>query len=381
MSFELLKSASDSRARLGVLHTAHGDVPTPIFMPVGTRATVKALSPRELEEDLDARIILGNTYHLFLRPGMEIMAAAGGLHRFMNWNRPILTDSGGFQVFSLAKLRKIERDGVRFASHIDGSRIFLGPVESMRIQRTLNSDIVMAFDECTPYPCTFEQAEKSLEITLRWERMCREQPLTDGQLRFGIVQGSTFPELRRRAAEGVVDIGFDGYAIGGVSVGESEPEMMLAVDAAVPFLPEDKPRYLMGVGTPRQIVESVARGVDMFDCVMPTRLGRHGSAFMADGSTLPIKAGRFARDFTPVDPECGCYTCRNFTRAYLRHLFNVNEILGVRLLTLHNVHFFLNLAREIREAVAEDRLNALRERFRPATGDALLGSAAESTPK
>ena len=372
MSFELLKSASDSRARLGVLHTVHGDVPTPIFMPVGTRATVKALSPRELEEDLDARIILGNTYHLFLRPGMEIMAAAGGLHRFMNWNRPILTDSGGFQVFSLAKLRKIERDGVRFASHIDGSRIFLGPVESMRIQRTLNSDIVMAFDECTPYPCTFEQAEKSLEITLRWERMSREQPLNDGQLRFGIVQGSTFPELRRRAAEGVVDIGFDGYAIGGVSVGESEPEMMLAVDAAVPFLPEDKPRYLMGVGTPRQIVESVARGVDMFDCVMPTRLGRHGSAFMADGSTLPIKAGRFARDFTPVAPECGCYTCRNFTRAYLRHLFNVNEILGVRLLTLHNVHFFMNLAREIREAVAEDRLNVLRERFRPATGDALL---------
>ncbi|MDD4816982.1 MAG: tRNA guanosine(34) transglycosylase Tgt [Victivallaceae bacterium] len=363
MSFEILKKSSDCAARRGVLHTRSGDVPTPIFMPVGTRATVKALSPRELEEDLDAKIILGNTYHLFLRPGMELMNLAGGLHKFMNWTRPILTDSGGFQVFSLAKLRKIEPDGVRFASHIDGTRFFLGPRESMSIQRTLDSDIVMAFDECTPYPATLEQAERSLEMTRRWETMSREQPLNDGQLRFGIVQGSTFPELRRRAAAQICEIGFDGYAIGGVSVGESEPEMMTAIDAAAPGLPEDKPRYLMGVGTPRQIVEAVARGVDMFDCVMPTRLGRHGSAFMHDGSTLPVKAGRFTRDFSPVDPECDCYTCRNFTRSYIRHLFNVGEILGVRLLTLHNVHFFLKLAAEIRTAIEHDNLAGLRARF------------------
>lgn len=363
MSFEVLKRCNETEARRGILHTAHGDIPTPIFMPVGTRATVKALSPRELAEDLDAKIILGNTYHLFLKPGMEIMRLAGGLHKFMNWNRPILTDSGGFQVFSLSTLRKIEQDGVRFASHIDGSRFFLGPVESMAIQRNLNSDIVMAFDECTAYPATYEQAEKSLEVTLRWERMSREQPLNDGQLRFGIVQGSVYKDLREKAAKGVCDIGFDGYAIGGVSVGESEVEMMQAVDWAAPHLPQDKPRYLMGVGTPRQIVEAVARGVDMFDCVMPTRLGRHGSAFLSNGDTLPIKAGRFATDFSPVDPECDCYCCKNFTRAYIRHLFNVGEILGIRLLTIHNVHFFLNLARRIRTSIENGTFNELRKEF------------------
>lgn len=266
--FEVLSRCGN--ARRGVLTTRRGTVQTPVFMPVGTRASVKAMSPAELEE-LGAEIILGNTYHLFLRPGMELMAKAGGLHRFSSWKRSILTDSGGFQVFSLATLRKMEPDGVRFASHIDGTRFFLGPRESMAIQRTLDSDIVMAFDECTPYPATFEQAEKSLAVTTRWERMSREQPLNDGQIRFGIVQGSVYPELRKRAAESLVEIGFDGYAIGGVSVGESEPEMMLAVDAAAPHLPDNAPRYLMGVGTPRQIVESVARGVDMFDCVMPTR--------------------------------------------------------------------------------------------------------------
>ena len=287
--FEVLSRCGN--ARRGVLTTRRGTVQTPVFMPVGTRASVKAMSPAELEE-LGAEIILGNTYHLFLRPGMELMAKAGGLHRFSSWKRSILTDSGGFQVFSLATLRKMEPDGVRFASHIDGTRFFLGPRESMAIQRTLDSDIVMAFDECTPYPATFEQAEKSLAVTTRWERMSREQPLNDGQIRFGIVQGSVYPELRKRAAESLVEIGFDGYAIGGVSVGESEPEMMLAVDAAAPHLPDNAPRYLMGVGTPRQIVESVARGVDMFDCVMPTRLGRHGSAFVGGGGTITVKAGR-----------------------------------------------------------------------------------------
>lgn len=358
--FEVLKSCG--AARRGVLHTRRGDIQTPIFMPVGTRGSVKAVSPAELD-DLGAQIILGNTYHLFLRPGLETITLAGGLHKFISYDKPILTDSGGFQVFSLANLRKITPDGVKFASHIDGSRFFLGPVESMKIQRTLDSDIVMAFDECTPYPATYEQALKSLEITARWERMSREQPLNDGQLRFGIVQGSTFEELRKRSAQSIVDIGFDGYAIGGVSVGESEKEMMLAVDAAAPCLPENAPRYLMGVGTPRQIVESVARGVDMFDCVLPTRLGRHGGAYVGNGQTISLKAAKFAHDFTPIEENCQCYACRNFTKAYIRHLLNVGEILGMRLLTLHNLHYYLNLAKRIRTALENGTFEALREEF------------------
>ena len=358
--FEVIKSCG--RARRGVLHTRRGDIQTPIFMPVGTRGSVKAVSPAELDE-LGAQIILGNTYHLFLRPGLEIINLAGGLHKFIAYNKPILTDSGGFQVFSLANLRKITPDGVKFASHIDGSRFFLGPVESMLIQRTLDSDIVMAFDECTPYPATYEQALRSLEITSRWERMSREQPLNDGQLRFGIVQGSTFDDLRKRSAKSIVDIGFDGYAIGGVSVGESEVEMMQAVDAAAPELPENAPRYLMGVGTPRQIVESVARGVDMFDCVLPTRLGRHGGAYVGNGQTISLKAAKFAKDFTPIEENCQCYACCNFTKAYIRHLLNVGEILGMRLLTLHNLHYYLNLARRIRCAIEDGTFESLRREF------------------
>lgn len=362
--FKLLKTDSASAARRGQLITRRGVIETPVFMPVGTRATVKAMSPLELEE-LGAQIILGNTYHLFLRPGLDIIEAAGGLHKFENWSRSILTDSGGFQVFSLAKLRKVEPDGVRFASHIDGTRFFLGPVESMRIQRVLDSDVVMAFDECTPYPATHLQAEKSLAITERWERMSREQPLNAGQIRFGIVQGSVFADLREQAAKSIVNIGFDGYAIGGVSVGESEPEMMAAVDAAVPYLPKEAPRYLMGVGTPRQIVESVARGVDMFDCVMPTRLARHGSAFIGN-DTMPVKAGRYAKDFTPIDPQCDCYCCRNFTRAYIRHLFNVGEILGIRLVTMHNLHYFINLMKRIRTSIEDGSFDLLRREFQAA---------------
>lgn len=358
--FEVIKSCGS--ARRGVLHTRRGDIQTPIFMPVGTRGSVKAVSPAELDE-LGAQIILGNTYHLFLRPGLETINLAGGLHKFIAYNKPILTDSGGFQVFSLANLRKITPDGVRFASHIDGSRFFLGPVESMMIQRTLDSDIVMAFDECTPYPATFEQALKSLEITARWERMSREQPLNDGQLRFGIVQGSTFDELRKRSAKSIVDIGFDGYAIGGVSVGESEEEMMRAVDAAAPCLPENAPRYLMGVGTPRQIVESVARGVDMFDCVLPTRLGRHGGAYVGANQTISLKAAKFAHDFTPIEEGCQCYACRHFTKAYIRHLLNVGEILGMRLLTLHNLHYYLNLASRIRTSLENGTFEQLRQEF------------------
>ena len=363
--FELLKRDPSSRARRGVLHTRRGDIQTPIFMPVGTRGSVKAVAPKELDE-MNAQIILGNTYHLFLRPGLDIIRAAGGLHKFISYDKPILTDSGGFQVFSLATLRKITPDGVKFASHIDGSRFFLGPVESMMIQRTLDSDIVMAFDECTPYPATPEQALKSLELTTRWETMSREQPLNDGQLRFGIVQGSVYPELREKSAKEITALDFDGYAIGGVSVGETEEEMFRAVDAAEPFLPEDKARYLMGVGTPRQIVEDVARGVDMFDCVLPTRLGRHGGAFIGKGETLSIKAGKYAKDFSPIDPECSCYACRNFSRAYIRHLMNVGEILGMQLLSIHNLHYYLNLAQQIRDALDAGTFGEFRDSWRRA---------------
>ena len=355
--FTLLKKSSRSAARLGILDTPHGQIPTPVFMPVGTRATVKAMSPLELEE-LDAKIILGNTYHLFLRPGEELIRTAGGLHKFSAWNRPILTDSGGFQVFSLAPLRKMKRDGVEFASHIDGSRFFLGPVESMRVQRDLGSDIVMAFDECTPYPSTHEQAAKSLAMTMRWEEISREQPLDDGQLRFGIVQGSVYHDLREQSAAHVASLDFDGCAIGGVSVGESQEEMFDVTSFTAPLLPEDKPRYLMGVGTPKQILESVKFGVDMFDCVMPTRLARHAAAFMRGGGTLPAKAGRFVEDFTPLDPRCECYACTHFTRAYIRHLLNVNEILGARLLTIHNIHYFITLMDRIREAIADGTLES-----------------------
>lgn len=348
--FNVAFRSTECAARLGTLETPHGTVRTPVFMPVGTRGTVKAMSPLELE-GLGTQIILGNTYHLLLRPGPELVAKAGGLHRFAAWNHPILTDSGGFQVFSLAGLRKMRPDGVEFASHIDGSRFFLGPVESAAVQRTLGSDIVMAFDECTPYPCTREEAEKSLELTHRWEEISRNQPLNEGQQMFGIVQGSVYRDLREKSARFLTSLPFNGYAIGGVSVGESEEEMIQAVEWTAPLLPEDKPRYLMGVGTPRQIYESVKRGVDMFDCVMPTRLARHGTAFVRGGDTLPVKAARFREDFSPVDGHCPCYACRNFSRAYIRHLLNVNEILGVRLLTIHNIACYMELMRGIREAI------------------------------
>lgn len=357
--FEVLSRCGN--ARRGVLTTRRGTVQTPVFMPVGTRASVKAMSPAELEE-LGAEIILGNTYHLFLRPGMELMAKAGGLHRFSSWKRSILTDSGGFQVFSLATLRKMEPDGVRFASHIDGTRFFLGPRESMAIQRTLDSDIVMAFDECTPYPATFEQAEKSLAVTTRWERMSREQPLNDGQIRFGIVQGSVYPELRKRAAESLVEIGFDGYAIGGVSVGESEPEMMLAVDAAAPHLPDNAPRYLMGVGTPSNIIEGVARGVDFFDCVMPARNARHGKLFTWGGA-INLKNEKYKLDERPIDERCDCPTCRNFSRAYLRHLFKADEMLALRLAVMHNLYFYNKLTERIRDALDAGEFAAFRAEY------------------
>lgn len=352
MSFEILKQGPQgSHARRGRLHTAHGDIETPVFMPVGTQGTVKAMSNCELEE-LGAQIILGNTYHLNLRPGMSLMAEAGGLHNFMNWKRAILTDSGGFQVFSLAKLRKKTPDGVLFQSHVDGSRLFMGPRESMAIQRIIGSDIAMCFDECTPWPATHQQAEESLKLTLKWAAECREQPRAEGQLVFGIAQGSVYEDLRVRAVEELSRLDFDGIAVGGVSVGEKEADMVKALDYCAPALPTHLPHYLMGVGTPRQIIIGIMHGIDMFDCVLPTRMARNGSAYTPTG-TLPIKAARYARDFSPIQEGCQCYACRNHTRAYIRHLLHTGEILGARLMTIHNLHFFLELTRQARRHLEE----------------------------
>lgn len=361
MCYTLLKKDDQTRARRGVLKTAHGTVQTPVFMPVGTQATVKTLSADELR-DMGAEIILGNTYHLNLRPGMDIMEKAGGLHEFQNWDRSILTDSGGYQVFSLSKLRKLTADGVEFRSHLDGSKLFIGPKEAMGIQRTLGSDIAMLFDECTPYPCSYEDAEKSLDLTLKWAKVCKEQERAPGQLYFGIVQGSTYEDLRIRSAEELVKIGFDGYAIGGLSVGEPEEEMFKTIDWVEPHLPEESPRYLMGVGTPPQLVQAVAKGVDMFDCVLPTRVGRNGSAYTAAGM-VQIKAARFKEDFTPIEEGCECYTCRNHTKAYIRHLLKCDEILGLRLMTIHNIHFYLNLMRQIREHLEHGTFKQFHDDF------------------
>lgn len=361
MSFTVLHTDPATPARTGVLRTSHGEIRTPVFMPVGTQATVKTLSPEDLTS-LGAEVILGNTYHLHIRPGTEIIRRAGGLHRFMAWNRPILTDSGGYQVFSLAKLRRITPEGVHFQSHVDGTPLFLGPREAMRIQHDLGSDIAMAFDECTPYPATREEARSSLDLTLDWARVCLDQPRAVGQLLFGIVQGGMYEDLRQRSAAELVALGFDGYALGGLSVGEPQQDMSRVTRATVPHLPDDRPRYLMGVGTPPQIVEAVAGGVDMFDCVLPTRVGRNGSAY-TDHGMIQIKAGRFKEDFSPVDPTCTCTTCRTFTRAYLRHLLNVNEILGLHLMTVHNVHYYLTLMQRLRTAIENDRMAAFHEQF------------------
>jgi queuine tRNA-ribosyltransferase len=348
--FELLKTDSESKARLGKLHTAHGVVETPVFMPVGTQASVKALDPRELLE-MGTQIILGNTYHLNIRPGLDIIRAAGGLHRFMNWEKPILTDSGGFQVFSLAKIRKIKPHGVEFRSHLDGSPLFLGPKEAMEIQRVLGADIAMVFDECPPHDAPVREQRLAVERTVRWARECREQPRAEGQLVFGIIQGGSNAALREECARALVAMNFDGYAIGGVSVGEPEPEMLKAIEASEPFLPADQARYAMGLGTPAQMLELVARGVDMFDCVLPTRVARNGTAFTRRGA-FGLKGGAYKADFRPIDETCGCFACRHFTRAYLRHLLNVNEILGLRMVSVHNSHLFLKLMADTRSAIA-----------------------------
>ena len=348
--FELLKTDSHTKARLGRLTTAHGVIETPVFMPVGTQASVKALDPRELNE-MGTQIILGNTYHLNLRPGLDVIRAAGGLHKFMNWEKPILTDSGGFQVFSLAKIRKVKEHGVEFRSHLDGSLLFIGPKESMEIQRVLGSDIAMVFDECPPHDAPAKEQRLAVERTIRWARECREQPRADGQKVFGIVQGGSDAALREQCAKALVEMEFDGYAIGGASVGEPEPEMMRAIELAEPHLPAHKARYAMGLGTPAQMVELVARGVDMFDCVLPTRIARTGTAVTHNGA-FGLKGASYKTDFGPIEEGCECYACRTFTRAYLRHLLRANEILGLRMVSVHNSHLYLKVMTEVRAAIA-----------------------------
>ena len=360
-NFEISCRDGESQARCGILQTAHGAVETPVFMPVGTRGTVKAMSPRELDE-VGAPIILGNTYHLYIRPGLEVMEASGGLHHFMGWQGPILTDSGGYQVFSLARLRKVTDAGVEFNSHVDGKRFFLGPAEAMQIQRVLGSDIAMAFDECPSDPCDRDYACQAVDKTLSWAALCAEQARAPGQLVFGIVQGGEFEDLRTRSAEGILGLGFDGYAIGGVSVGEPEAVLWKGVTHGVQCLPVERPRYLMGVGKMHQIIEAVAHGVDMFDCVMPTRFARNGTAFTTCGS-YPVKAGEYRLDTNPIEPGCECYACRTFTRAYVRHLLNVDEVLGIRLLTLHNLHRYMVFMRDIRNALMAGQFMAFRREF------------------
>jgi queuine tRNA-ribosyltransferase len=403
---------NQSKARRGRLTIARGMIETPAFMPVGTQASVKAVSPRELRE-LSAQIILANTYHLFVRPGIELVRHFGGLHRFMNWNGPILTDSGGYQIFSLAKLRKISEEGAHFQNHIDGTPAFISPEIAMEIQAALGSDIAMVLDECPPWPCEYDYAARSAEMTTRWARRCKEwktanaqrrapkafasrQPnvqhpteeaveanaspartvppanfknaagraatIEDQQLLFGVVQGATFDDVRRASAQAIVDLEFDGYAIGGVSVGEPEEEMMQAVAASEPFLPDDKPRYAMGLGTPPQLLEMIARGMDMFDCVLPTRLARNGTAFTSTG-TLNLKNAEFAMDKRPIEENCACPACREFARGYIRHLVKAEEILGLRLVTLHNLHFYMDLMRQARDAIEDASFDSFRTQF------------------
>lgn len=359
--YELIRQCSHTGARAGILHTPHGSFDTPMFMPVGTQATVKAMSPRELAE-MGAGIILSNTYHLFLRPGHDLVAEAGGLHQFMAWNKGILTDSGGFQVFSLGDLRKISEEGVAFRSHIDGSRQFLSPEIATQVQNALGSDILMAFDECVPYPAEHDYAKRSTERTTRWAERCLKAHTRNDQGLFGIVQGGMYKDLRIQSAAELTSLGFPGYGIGGLSVGEPKHLMYEMLEYTTPRLPADKPRYLMGVGTTDCLVEGVLRGVDMFDCVFPTRVARNGTAMTKTGR-LVVKNAEFARDMRPIDPDCGCYACRNFSRAYIRHLLKADEIFGLRLTTIHNLFHLLEFMRRMRQAIIDDHFLAFREEF------------------
>jgi len=354
MHFEILKSDKNSGARLGRCRTAHGVFHTPAFMPVGTQATVKALTPEDLRE-MGAEIILSNTYHLYLRPGHERIQRLGGLHRFMHWDSPLLTDSGGFQVFSLNSLVKVSEEGVQFQSHLDGSRHEITPETAVKVQEALGADIIMCLDECTPYPAGHEEAERSLELTLNWSRRCKDSHRREDQALFGIVQGGMYPDLRKRCVEALGEMGFDGYALGGLSVGESKEMMLEVVSGTTPLLPPGQPRYLMGVGTPWDIAQAVLHGVDMFDCVLPTRNARNGMLFTKSGR-LVIRNARYADDGSPVEAGCSCYTCRHYSRAYLRHLYLAEEILAMRLNTIHNLHFYMTFMGEVRQAIAEERL-------------------------
>jgi len=363
--YQLHKTDSRTKARRGTLSTPHGTLETPVFMPVGTQATVKAMKPETVIElgREGASIILSNTYHLYLRPGHEIIREAGGLHRFMNWDGAILTDSGGFQVFSLGDLRKITEEGVAFRSHIDGSSHMFTPEKSIEVQNALGSDIMMAFDECAPYPADRDYVKRSLERTTRWLKRCKDYHQdVQRQSLFGIMQGGVYPDLRRRSAEEIVDLDLPGYAIGGLSVGEPKELMYEVLDSCVDHLPADKVRYLMGVGSPDCLFEGVERGIDMFDCVLPTRIARNGTAFTS-GGRVAIKNAKYERDFTPLDHDCDCYTCRNYSRAYLRHLFKSNEILSSMLLTEHNLHFLVRTMENIRQAIEEDRFLEYKKEF------------------
>jgi len=360
MNFKILRT--DGPVRRGVIETARGVINTPAFMPVGTIGTVKAMSPDEMKE-IGAEILLGNTYHLYLRPGTDVIAKLGGLHSFMNWDRPVLTDSGGFQVFSLSTLRKIEEKGVQFRSHIDGSPHFIGPKEAMKIQGLLGSDIAMTLDECIPYPSTYEYALKSVELTTQWAKKCKGHQ-NEGQALFGIVQGGMFRDLRHKSAEEIIRTGFDGYAIGGVSVGETKEEMHEIINYSAPLLPADRPKYLMGIGDLGDMLKAVAAGFDMFDCVMPTRNARNGTLFTSTGR-ISIKREEFKYDGGPLDPNCCCYTCRNYSRGYLRHLFLSREILSMRLNTYHNLYFYLDFFRKMRSSIEDGNFGTFKDRWEP----------------
>jgi len=361
LEFKVIHQCASGGARRGEVTTAHGRFETPVFMPVGTQGSVKALSPQDLEQ-AEVGILLANTYHLYLRPGHGLIERLGGLHRFMSWEGAILTDSGGYQVYSLSKLRKISEEGVTFQSHVDGSTHFIGPREAMEIQKALGADVIMAFDECAPFPADYDYVRNSVRLTSQWARVCIECTHGDSQALFGIVQGGMHPELRAQSAREIVAMGFDGYALGGLSVGEDRATRQKVVQETVPFLPADKPRYLMGVGKPEDILDGVAAGIDMFDCVLPTRNARNGALFTRLGP-LAIKNACYAEDDRPVDEGCSCYTCTHFSRAYLRHLFMAKELLAYRLNTIHNLHYYMGLMTEIREAIREDRFAAFRAVF------------------
>lgn len=362
ITYEFIKACRQTGARLGRVHTPHGSFDTPAFMPVGTQATVKTMSPEEVKE-MGAGIILSNTYHLFLRPGHELVKEAGGLHKFMNWDRAILTDSGGFQVFSLSELRKITEEGVHFRSHLNGDKLFLGPEKAMEVQNALGPDIMMAFDECPPWPADEAYVKQSTERTSRWaERCLAAHARPNDQGLFAIVQGGMYAHLRKQSAADLTSMDFPGYAIGGLSVGEPKPIMYEMLEATTPLLPTGKPRYLMGVGSPDALIEGSIRGIDMFDCVLPTRIARNGTTMTSQGR-LVVRNAKFERDFGPLDPECSCYTCRNYSRAYIRHLIKAEETFGIRLTTYHNLYFLLELMRQVRQAIREDRLGDFRDEF------------------